>query len=73
MTEAVPLFSQQSELQISACSGYIVVFMLLLLTLQHICVTAEAFFLFSRCQVLIVVLSQDTVLCVCALLELFWS
>lgn len=51
--------------------GYIVLPMLLLQSLQHICVPAETFFLFSRCQVLIVVLSQDTVLCG-KLLELFW-
>lgn len=43
--------------------AYIAPSMLLLQALQHICVPAETFFLFSRCQVLIVVLSQDTVLC----------
>lgn len=71
----VPLLPQQSEVEISVCMGYIVVFMLLLPTILHICVPAETFFLFSRCQVLIVVLSQDTLLCecvcVCALFELF--
>lgn len=61
----VPLLPQQSEVEISVCMGYIVVFMLLLPTILHICVPAETFFLFSRCQVLIVVLSQDTLLCEC--------
>lgn len=52
--------------------GFIFVSKLLPQTLQPICVSAETFFLFSRCQVLIVNLSQDTALyvCACVLLEL---